>query len=87
MENVAPAAHQDSIFTVQEQKSLKSQVIDAKIANELYLRRHPEVSAVLGEAIRQVLLRRPDEPVAYTEDFLASQDLHTLWIELQKLQQ
>ena len=71
-----------AILTADESRRLRSQIVEAKIANELYLRRHPEVSAVIGEVFRQVLLRRPDEPVAFAEDFLATTDLHKLNDEL-----
>ena len=77
---------EEEAFTAQEQKRLKSQIVEAKIANELYLRRHPEVAAVIGEVYRQVLLRRPDEPVAYVEDFLATTDLQKLHEELMQKQ-
>ena len=65
-----------------EEKQLRQRIIDTRIANEKYMRAHPEVSLVLGEVTRQVLLRRPDEPVAFAEHFLASEDLPALAEEL-----
>ena len=63
----------------QQEATLRNKVIDEKIANEQYLRAHPEIAAVLSEVIRQVVLRRPKAPVAYVEDFLATTDLQKLY--------
>lgn len=63
---------------------LRRQTIDAQIENEKYLRDHPEIAAVLGEVTRQVVLRRPDEPVAFAEDFLATEDLKALYGRLKE---
>lgn len=78
MENAAPAVPSESLLSPEEAKALRARVIDAKIANELYLRRHPEIGLVFGEAVRECLAQRPDRPVAFVEDFLASRDLHAL---------
>lgn len=86
MENAAPAVVGESLFSPEEKKALHVRIINAKISDELYLRKHPEVSLVLGEAIRQCLARRPEHPVNFTEDFLASQDLHVLHEELVRKQ-
>ena len=75
-----------SPLTPEEEPRLRNSIIDVKIANEKYLREHPEVSLVLGELTRQVLLRRPDEPVAYAEDYLATEDLAALAAELKRRQ-
>eukprot|EP00672_Neobodo_designis_P016593 CAMPEP_0174830022 /NCGR_PEP_ID=MMETSP1114-20130205/2294_1 /TAXON_ID=312471 /ORGANISM="Neobodo designis, Strain CCAP 1951/1" /LENGTH=93 /DNA_ID=CAMNT_0016063805 /DNA_START=36 /DNA_END=313 /DNA_ORIENTATION=- len=75
-----------SPLDAEEEKRLRQRIIDTRIANEKYLREHPEVSLVLGEVTRQVLLRRPDEPVAYAEHFLATEDLPALAAELRARQ-
>lgn len=67
-----------SVFTPEEQRRVREKVIEEKIANELYLRHHPEVGLILSEAIRQVLKRRPKEPVAFIDDFFATKDLKEL---------
>ena len=82
MSAAASAPAQDSVLNADEEKSLRTSIIDNQIANEKYLRAHPEVGVVLNEVTRQLLLRRPDEPVAFAEDFLASTDLNQLAKEL-----
>lgn len=69
---------EQQILTPEERKRLDQRVIDERIANEKYLRSHPEINAVLGEAVRLLLLHRPTEPVAFVEDFLATRDLKAL---------
>jgi hypothetical protein len=72
-----PGDQQDGL-SVEELKTLRQNVIAEKVANEMYLRRHPEVLSVLSEATRLVLLRRPDDPVAFVSDLLASANLAEL---------
>ena len=73
-----------SPLTADEEKRLRERIVGEQIANEKYLRAHPEVSLVLREVTRQVLLRRPDEPVAFAEDYLATENLHELAAELKR---
>lgn len=73
-----PNVREEDIFTAEERQKLHQRTIDIRIANEKYLRGHPEVNLVLGEAVRLLLIHRPDEPVAFLEDFLATQDLKAL---------
>jgi hypothetical protein len=75
-----------SPLTAAEEQQLRANIIDVRIANEKYLRAHPEVNMILAEVTREVLLRRPDEPVAFAEDFLATKDLKALAEELRARQ-
>jgi hypothetical protein len=68
----------DDILTPAERKRLHERTIDSRIANEKYLRSHPEVTLVLSNVMKLLLIRRPDEPVPFLEDFLATVDLHAL---------
>ncbi|XP_060676781.1 RIIa domain-containing protein 1-like [Hemiscyllium ocellatum] len=43
-----------------QQQRLYQFKINTRIANEYYLRNHPEVELLLGEFMRSVLLERPD---------------------------
>ncbi|KAK1149794.1 RIIa domain-containing protein 1 [Acipenser oxyrinchus oxyrinchus] len=45
----------------EQQEKLKQFKINTRIANEKYLRSHPEVEMVLGEFLREVLLKRPGD--------------------------
>ncbi len=65
-------------LTVEERKTLRQNVIAEKVANEMYLRQHKEVQAVLSEAIRLILLRRPADPVEFVSNLLATADLKEL---------
>ena len=67
-----------AVFTPEERKRLHQRSIDVRIENEKYLRSHPELNAVLGESVRLLLIHRPDQPVAFLEDFLATNDLKQL---------
>ncbi|CUF89331.1 Hypothetical protein, putative [Bodo saltans] len=69
---------ESAIFTAEERKKLHQRCIDVRIENERYLRSHPELNIVLGEAVRLLLIHRPNEPVAFLEDFLATKDLKEL---------
>ena len=71
--NAAPSG-----LTTEERKTLRQNVISEKVANELYLRQHPEVYSAISEALRLVLLRRPDEPVAFLNNLLATSNLQEL---------
>lgn len=79
-----PAITEEKVLTPAERKALHQRCIDARIENEKYLRSHPELALVLNEALRLILIRRPDEPVAFIEDFLATQDLQALKEQLEK---
>jgi hypothetical protein len=52
--------------------------VETMIDNEKYLRAHPEVAALFGALTRRVLLRRPEDPVAYAAEILATEDLKAL---------
>ncbi len=71
-------------LTPQEETLLRQRLVDVRIANEKYLRDHPEVEMVIAEVTRQVLMRRPDEPVAYAEDLLATADLKKMLEDLKQ---
>ncbi len=71
-----------SPLTSTEEKQLRDQVVEKSIDCERYLRQHPEIGAVIEEVTREVLLRRPEEPVAYMEDYFATHDLHALYREI-----
>jgi hypothetical protein len=68
----------NAVLTNQEHKKLVRSVTEEKIADELYIRHHPEITIILDEVIARVLIRRPEEPVAFVEDFLATEDLHAI---------
>ncbi|XP_058862250.1 RIIa domain-containing protein 1 [Acipenser ruthenus] len=45
----------------EQQEKLKQFKINTRIANEKYLRSHPEVEMILGEFLREILLKRPGD--------------------------
>lgn len=81
------ASEPNGVFTEQEKKNLSEHVLQCRVENEKYLRSHPEITMVLNEILRQLLARRPNEPVAFVEDFLASNDLKALYQTLMMEQQ
>ncbi|XP_051901770.1 RIIa domain-containing protein 1-like [Pristis pectinata] len=46
-------------LSVEQQEKLWDFKINTRIANEYYLREHPEVEILLGEFMRSVLLKKP----------------------------
>ena len=68
-------ATEELLFTSAEEQKLKEQKIEMKIENEKYLRRHPEISELLEEVVRQVMLDRPQNPVKFVEQFIIESDL------------
>eukprot|EP01063_Lacrimia_lanifica_P015293 TRINITY_DN22093_c0_g1_i1.p3 TRINITY_DN22093_c0_g1~~TRINITY_DN22093_c0_g1_i1.p3 ORF type:complete len:109 (+),score=55.83 TRINITY_DN22093_c0_g1_i1:95-421(+) len=64
-----------ALFTPEQEARLKQKKVELKIANERYLRQHPELNDLLSEVVGQTLLHRPDDPVAFTERMMIESDL------------
>ncbi|XP_069792503.1 RIIa domain-containing protein 1-like [Narcine bancroftii] len=53
----------------QQQDKLWDFKINTRIANEYYLREHPEVEILLGEFMRSVLLKKPKNIREYAAEY------------------
>ncbi|XP_060614486.1 RIIa domain-containing protein 1 [Anolis sagrei] len=58
-----------------QQDQLLQFKINAKIANERYLRSHKEVGLMLSGFLREVLLQRPDNIREFAADYFTDPDL------------
>ncbi len=49
--------------------------VDLRVENELYLRSHPEVSALVSSFVDSVISTKPDDIPAFAAEFFASPSL------------
>ncbi|XP_060776470.1 RIIa domain-containing protein 1-like [Neoarius graeffei] len=59
----------------EQQEELRQFKIKTRIANELYLRAHPEVEILLGDFLRDVFLKRPTDVREFAADHFSDPDL------------
>ena len=78
------AMPEGAAFDKTEERRVRDNIVDIAIENERYLRSHPEITALLDHVTREVLLRRPEQPVAYAENFFATEDLPAIAERLRK---
>ncbi|XP_062516441.1 RIIa domain-containing protein 1-like [Corticium candelabrum] len=67
--------HDEKALTEEQQAQLNKTKIRTAIANERYLREHPEVNIVLSGFIREVLLQRPENIREFGADYFTRLDL------------
>ncbi|KAJ3192849.1 hypothetical protein HK101_005877 [Irineochytrium annulatum] len=56
-------------------KNVVNSMIQMRIDNEQYIRKHPEVKDVLNYFMRQVLLNKPEDLQDFAADFFSDPDL------------
>ncbi|XP_072916065.1 RIIa domain-containing protein 1-like [Hemitrygon akajei] len=56
-------------LSVQQQEKLWDLKINTRIANEYYLREHPEVEILLREFMRSVLLKKPKNILEFAAEY------------------
>lgn len=49
--------------------------MEARIADEKYLRQHPELPALIQAASQQLMEQRPEDPVRFLASYFARPDL------------
>uniref|UniRef100_A0AAY4B575 RIIa domain-containing protein 1 n=1 Tax=Denticeps clupeoides TaxID=299321 RepID=A0AAY4B575_9TELE len=60
-----------SVLSREQQEELRHFKVQTRIANEKYLREHPEVDVLLSDFLRDVFLKRPSDIL----EFAAGQSL------------
>ncbi|XP_041799144.1 RIIa domain-containing protein 1 [Chelmon rostratus] len=64
------------VLTAEQQEKLRQFKIQTRIDNEKYLRSHPEVKVLIGDFMRDVLLKRPDDIQEFAADYFTKTNLH-----------
>ncbi|MCJ8728995.1 hypothetical protein PDJAM_G00009540 [Pangasius djambal] len=59
----------------EQQEQLRQFKIKTRIANEMYLRAHPEVEMLLSDFLRDVFVKRPTDIHGFAADHFSDPDL------------
>ncbi|XP_026228163.1 RIIa domain-containing protein 1 [Anabas testudineus] len=65
------------VLSAEQQEKLRQYKIQTKIDNEKYLKSHPEVEILIGDFLRDVLLKRPHDIHEFAADHFTNPNLHT----------
>ncbi|XP_061839359.1 RIIa domain-containing protein 1-like [Nerophis lumbriciformis] len=66
----------DGALSAEQREKLRLFKIQTRIDNEKYLMAHPEVEILVGDFLRDVLLKRPTDICAFAADHFTNPDLH-----------
>ncbi|XP_022051675.1 RIIa domain-containing protein 1 [Acanthochromis polyacanthus] len=64
------------VLSSEQQEKLKQFKIKTRIENEKYLRSHPEVEVLIGDFLRDLLLKRPADVREFAADHFTNPNLH-----------
>ncbi|XP_018536046.1 RIIa domain-containing protein 1 [Lates calcarifer] len=64
------------VLSPEQQETLRQFKIKTRIDNEKYLRSHPEVEVLIGDFLRDVLLKRPADIREFAADHFTNPNLH-----------
>ncbi|KAF3691938.1 RIIa domain-containing protein 1 [Channa argus] len=64
------------VLSHEQQEKLRQFKIRKRIDNEKYLKSHPEVEVLIGDFLRDVLLKRPDDIHEFAADHFTNPNLH-----------
>ncbi|XP_049439738.1 RIIa domain-containing protein 1 [Epinephelus fuscoguttatus] len=64
------------VLSPEQQEKLRHFKIKTRIDNEKYLRSHPEVEVLIGDFLREVLLKRPVDIREFAADHFTNPNLH-----------
>ncbi|KAL7875158.1 hypothetical protein SRHO_G00061280 [Serrasalmus rhombeus] len=59
----------------EQQENLRQFKIKTRMANEMYLRAHPEVEMLTSDFLRDVFLKRPTDIRQFAADYFSDPDL------------
>ncbi|XP_022621929.1 RIIa domain-containing protein 1 [Seriola dumerili] len=65
-----------AVLSPEQQEKLRQFKIKTRIDNEQYLRSHPEVELLIGDFLRDVLLKRPADICEFASDHFTNPNLH-----------
>ncbi|XP_042280423.1 RIIa domain-containing protein 1 [Thunnus maccoyii] len=66
------------VLSAEQQEKLRQFKIKTRIENEKYLRSHPEVEVLIGDFLRDVLLKRPVDIHEFAADHFTNPNLHVV---------
>mmetsp|Transcript_44384 Transcript_44384/g.117763 ORF Transcript_44384/g.117763 Transcript_44384/m.117763 type:complete len:83 (-) Transcript_44384:151-399(-) len=65
-------------LTGEQQERLDATKIQINMENERYLQAHPELRAMVGIFVHEVLEQKPEDILRFAGDFFTRDDLHAL---------
>ncbi|XP_076010040.1 RIIa domain-containing protein 1 [Genypterus blacodes] len=65
-----------SVLSAEQQEKLRQYKTKTRIDNEEYLRSHPEVEHLIGDFLREVLLKKPADIHDFAANHFSNPDLH-----------
>ncbi|XP_028281657.1 RIIa domain-containing protein 1 [Parambassis ranga] len=63
------------VLSAEQQEKLRQFKIKTRIDNEKYLRSHPEVEVLIGDFLRDVLVKRPQDIREFAADHFTNPNL------------
>ncbi|XP_004077937.1 RIIa domain-containing protein 1 [Oryzias latipes] len=60
-----------SVLNAEQQEKLRQFKIKTRIDNEKYIRAHPEVEVLIGDFLREILLKRPADIREFAGDYFS----------------
>ncbi|XP_078109048.1 RIIa domain-containing protein 1 [Sander vitreus] len=66
------------VLSAEQQEKLQQFKIKTRIDNEHYLRSHPEVEVLIGDFLRDVLLKMPADIREFAADYFTNPNLHAV---------
>uniref|UniRef100_A0A3P9KMI6 RIIa domain-containing protein n=1 Tax=Oryzias latipes TaxID=8090 RepID=A0A3P9KMI6_ORYLA len=60
-----------SVLNAEQQEKLRQFKIKTRIDNEKYIRAHPEVEVLVGDFLREILLKRPADIREFAGDYFS----------------
>ncbi|XP_028985189.1 RIIa domain-containing protein 1 isoform X1 [Betta splendens] len=67
------------VLSAEQREKLRQFKIATRIDNEEYLKSHPEVQLLIGDFLRQVLLKRPDDIREFAADHFTNSNLRSAY--------
>ncbi|XP_038146106.1 RIIa domain-containing protein 1 [Cyprinodon tularosa] len=68
----APTTRNVGPLSPEQEEKLKEFKMQTRLDNERYLRAHPEVDEIIGEFLRQLLVKRPSDIEEFAADHFSS---------------
>ncbi|XP_041649936.1 RIIa domain-containing protein 1 [Cheilinus undulatus] len=66
------------VLSAEQQEKLRQFKVRTRIDNERYLRSHPEVEVLIGEFLRDLLLKRPADIREFAADHFTNPNLQVV---------
>ncbi|XP_054477367.1 RIIa domain-containing protein 1 [Anoplopoma fimbria] len=66
------------VLSADQQEKLRQFKMKTRIDNEKYLRSHPEVEVLIGDFLRDMLLKRPADIREFAADHFFNPNLHVV---------